>query len=279
MAVSHADDAILDRLGRVTVRAWAAYAARAGGRVIVEDGITFIVGAHPSPVIVNSVFRTDVRRDAASVLERSVELYGSMGHGFGLVTSDHTDADLIDAATTAGWTAVLDVPAMVRRARVPDGPLPPGVEVRRAEPERDIATYRWLATNGFASDEDERAVTEHVFGASSALAEPMTVGVIATADGRPAALAQVDVIDALAYVGWVGTVPEFRRRGIGEAVTREVTNAGFDLGADVAGLEASPMGLALYQRMGYETIGVDRIWMKLDGGPTQIRARSEGPGR
>jgi ribosomal protein S18 acetylase RimI-like enzyme len=254
----------LDRLSRATVRAWAAYATRAGGHAIVDDGITFIVGAHPSPIIVNTAFRTDPGVDAGIVVERSLELYGGLGHGFALVTSDHGDADLAEAAATAGLTRVLDLPAMVCRARIPDHALPAGIDVRRADPERDIQTYRWLVTNGFASDDDEREVTEHVFGTAAALADPATVGIIATLDGEPAAVAQVDVVDRLAYVGWVGTVPELRRRGLGQVVTRAVTNAGFDLGADIAGLEASSMGLSLYERLGYETIGLDSLWMKVD---------------
>jgi ribosomal protein S18 acetylase RimI-like enzyme len=65
----------------------------------------------------------------------------------------------------------------------------------------------------------------------------------------------------MGYVGWVGTLPSFRRRGLGEIVTRAVTNAAFDLGADIVVLEASPMGLPLYEKMGYETVAIDRVWV------------------
>jgi len=71
----------------------------------------------------------------------------------------------------------------------------------------------------------------------------------------------VDVVEGMGYVGWVGTLPAFRRRGLGELVSRAATNAAFELGADIVALEASAMGLPLYSKMGYETVGIDRIWL------------------
>ena len=42
--------------------------------------------------------------------------------------------------------------------------------------------------------------------------------------------------------------------GIAEAVTRHVTNLGFDLGAANVQLQASSMGEPIYRRMGYEDL-------------------------
>ena len=65
----------------------------------------------------------------------------------------------------------------------------------------------------------------------------------------------------LGYVGWVGTLPASRRRGLGELVSRAATNAAFEQGADIAALEASSMALPLHSKLGYETVGIDRIWL------------------
>ena len=37
-------------------------------------------------------------------------------------------------------------------------------------------------------------------------------------------------------------------------MTAAATDAGFDLGADIASLQASPMGKPVYEAMGFETI-------------------------
>jgi predicted acetyltransferase len=59
------------------------------------------------------------------------------------------------------------------------------------------------------------------------------------------------VTHGVAGAYWVGTAPEARGRGLAELCTRAAGNAGFDLGARVAALQASPMGEPVYRRMGY----------------------------
>jgi predicted GNAT family acetyltransferase len=68
------------------------------------------------------------------------------------------------------------------------------------------------------------------------------------------AAAQTLLSHGIAGVYWVGTVDDARGRGLGEAVTRAVTNAAFDLGARANTLQASIMGEPIYRRMGYETL-------------------------
>jgi len=254
-------DDLLARIARTTVAAWGQYASRVGGRVVVDAGLTFVVGTHPTPIIINTIFRTDPSVAPTELFARSQASYGAIGHRFTLLTSDHADADLDDAAEASGWSMAIEVPAMVCRSAVPDRPLPAGASIRRADPLVDIDAFRVVVREGFASDDDEIAAADTVFSSPAALDMPDTVAVIASIDGRDAAAAMVNVIDGMGYVGWVGTLPEFRRRGLGELVSWAATNAAFELGADIVALEASSVGLPLYARIGYETVGIDRIWL------------------
>lgn len=260
-----ADHELLDRISRVTVSAWSSYTTRGGGRVVRDAGVTLIVGTHPTPIIINTVIRTDPTAAPGDVLGRSRAFYAAVGHGFTLLTSDHADGDLDEAAAAAGWTKALELPVMVCRSPLPDGSSPTGVSLRRADPVADIDAFRAVVRDGFASGDDEIAAVEAVFATSAALDDPTTIGLLASVDERDVAVATADVIEGMGYVGWVGTLPSARRRGLGELVTRAATNAAFELGADVVALEASPMGLPLYERMGYEIVSVDRIWLPPDG--------------
>jgi ribosomal protein S18 acetylase RimI-like enzyme len=55
----------------------------------------------------------------------------------------------------------------------------------------------------------------------------------------------------VAGIYWVGTMPAARGKGLAELCTRAAGNAGFDMGARVASLQASVMGEPVYRRMGY----------------------------
>jgi ribosomal protein S18 acetylase RimI-like enzyme len=243
------------------VAAWGQYASRVGGRVVIDEGVTFVVGTHPTPIIINTVFRTDPSLAPMALFARSQAFYRALGHRFTLLTSDHADTDLDDAARASGWTLAIELPAMVCRAAVPDRPLPAGASIRRADPPVDIAAIRTIVREGFASDDDEIAAADTVFSSPAALDMPDTVAVIASIDERDAAVAMVNVIDRMGYVGWVGTLPAFRRRGLGELVSRTATNAAFERGADIVALEASSMAVPLYSKLGYETVGIDRVWL------------------
>ena len=84
--------------------------------------------------------------------------------------------------------------------------------------------------------------------------EPQNEIVLALLDGQPVACAQLLLSHGIAGVYYVGTVEAARGRGLGELVTRAVTNRGFERGAPVVGLQASPMGEPIYRRMGYRAL-------------------------
>lgn len=73
-------------------------------------------------------------------------------------------------------------------------------------------------------------------------------------DSEPAACGQLLRTRDVAGVYAIGVRERFRRRGIGEAITRAVLIAGRKQGCELGVLQASPMGTPVYERMGFETI-------------------------
>ena len=69
------------------------------------------------------------------------------------------------------------------------------------------------------------------------------------------------VAPGIGGVQWVAVLEEARGRGLADACTRAASNAGFELGADCAWLEASHMGEPVYLRMGFEELFSYRIWL------------------
>lgn len=224
---------------------------RAGGTVLDEDGLFFYAGAHPLPVLVNGMMRTDQRLSAAEALARARRFFSSRGRGFTVQLRAHADADLHAAATTAGHTSFGEPPAMVLDHRLPDADPPRGVSLNVVRTADDVAAFAHVNGEAYATYGMPRDTTPALFARAEVLIGPHIVAVVARVDDVPAAAAMTIVTHRVAGIYWVGTVPAMRGRGLAELCTRAATNAGFDLGARIASLQASPMGEPVYRRMGY----------------------------
>lgn len=60
--------------------------------------------------------------------------------------------------------------------------------------------------------------------------------------------------DDVAGVYNIGVVEEYRRRGLGEAMTWAVLRAGREAGCEMGALQSSEMGYSVYEGMGFETV-------------------------
>ncbi|MFD7156662.1 GNAT family N-acetyltransferase [Kribbella sp. NPDC059898] len=79
-----------------------------------------------------------------------------------------------------------------------------------------------------------------------------TSTVVAYVDGTAVACAMAVRSRRTAGVYWVATRPAARRRGYGRLVTAAVARAGFEQGAEVVVLQATVMGVPVYERLGFE---------------------------
>jgi len=226
-------------------------ARRAGGVVHDEDGLMLYAGNHPLPVLVNGVVRTATRITPADLLARADGFFGARGRGYSVLTRAHADEDLAAAATAAGYFASGNSPAMVLEQRLPDVAPAADVTLRRVEEESDASAFGAVMGEAYSTYGMPRECGPALVGTLDVLRAPHVVAVVAALDGAVVAGAMVIVTHGVAGVYWVGTTPAARGRGLAELCTRAAGNAGFDLGARVAALQASVMGEPVYRRMGY----------------------------
>lgn len=76
----------------------------------------------------------------------------------------------------------------------------------------------------------------------------------ATMDRQAVACGLLSVSGNVAGVYNIGVHPDFRRQGLGEAMTWAVLEAGREAGCTVGVLESSEMAYPLYDQMGFETV-------------------------
>jgi GNAT superfamily N-acetyltransferase len=263
----------LEMLDAANYALYRSLAERSGGRVVEHDGLTLVIGRHPSAVIVNTIFRTGRVSDPAAALAFALSQYASIGHGVSLLTTSHADAAIAQAAQDAGWTQLFDLIGMVL-----DGPIAPGSEpadsvVFDMDPTLDLATFRRIELSGFADSQDEAEMIEDLFADSTILVPADTATYLAGQAGAPrsAAAAAAMVVnlpvgsDQIGVIAWVATEPDRRRHGYGGLATQAASNRSFEMGAKAVVLQASPMGLPVYRRLGYRELSAYTIWAPPEG--------------
>jgi GNAT superfamily N-acetyltransferase len=224
---------------------------------LIDSGPGWFFGAGRSvhPVISNVALRIDDELEPTEFLAAADSFFGALGRGYAVWVRGELreDRGVTEAARAAGLVQVYEMPEMVLRQRLEEGPAPAGIELRRVDRREDAADYWRVARAAYASIGFPPEIFSFYDDHSGFAADNLSA-FLACVDGRPAGIAMTIVTHGVAGIYWVGSTEEARRRGIGRAATAAAVNAGFDLGAEVASLQASPMGEPLYRRMGFETI-------------------------
>jgi hypothetical protein len=226
------------------------------------EGWFFGAGRHPHPTISNAAFRADDSLDSEEFVARAKDFFTKRRRGFSVwVRGDQPqDQDLLTACGRAGLELVYAMPEMVLAARPQAPSLPNGAELRQVVTAEQAADYWRIAAASYTS----LGFPPEAFGGyrnHAGLWAENVVAFIACLDGEPVSIAMTIVSQGVAGIYWVGSLEQARGKGLGRAVTAAATNAGFELGAEIASLQASPMGKPIYEAMGYESIFDYRLLM------------------
>jgi ribosomal protein S18 acetylase RimI-like enzyme len=233
-----------------------------GAEIEVGAGWVFGAGRSLHPAISNAAFRVDDELDPGELLERARAFFAARKRGFAVWAraGDKADRGLIARAEEDGLQPVFEMPEMVLDRRAEEQPPPAGVALQRVSSAEDADEYWQVAAGAYASigfPPEVFAFYENHEG----LEADNAAAFLARLDGRPAGIAMTIVSHGVAGIYWVGSTEVARGRGLGWMVTAAAVNAGFDRGAEIASLQASPMGESLYRRMGFETIFKYRLLM------------------
>jgi GNAT superfamily N-acetyltransferase len=230
--------------------------------VEAEPGWLFGAGSATHPVISNAAFRRDDSVNAEDFVARAKEFFAARDRGFSIWVraGQAADDDLADAAETAGFQAVYEMPEMLLGNELATEPLPAGAELRQLSAESEAPGFWQVAKEAYASNGFPPEVFAGYTDHSGLLAENV-VAFLVYLDGEPASIAMTIASHGVAGIYWVGSTERARGQGLGRAVTVAATNAGLGLGAEIASLQASPMGKPIYTKLGYETAFDYRLLM------------------
>lgn len=253
-----AGDPLSERAHRNYVESSRCFARFAGAYGAIEetDGLVLCASGSPFPALLNVAWRVNGAMDADEALDRADRWFGRRDRGYTVNVRDgfDHDDDLRTAAEEHGMIPLLGSPEMVCRRRIEDTPDPDGVELRWVADRATLEDFVTVNDAAYQSLGMTPGVVHQAIRDLAAFTANSVHSVVAYDDEQPLAAAQGILSDDIAGIYWVGVLDAARGRGLGEAVTRAVTNRAFDEGATASTLQASSMGEALYDRMGYDTL-------------------------
>jgi ribosomal protein S18 acetylase RimI-like enzyme len=224
---------------------------RSRGALLEEDGLMLLAG--PSRFL-RIGMRTDTRLEPAEVMRRAEAFFADREPGWTLCVRGEADAGLAEAAASAGFALGWEEIAMTLEEPPAPGGLPAGTELRQVTTAADVRDFATVVTAANDRAEAERALI--VFERPESILAPHVRAFVAADAEGPVSTAMTLVSHGVAGVYWVATVERARRRGLGDALTRAATRAGFDMGGRAAWLGASRMGASLYRSIGFRDLDV-----------------------
>jgi hypothetical protein len=226
------------------------------GALLQGGGVVLCASGTWIPVVANGAFRSDDSLNGAALVSAADAFFSGLQRGFTVKVRDSgEDDDLRLACQEAGLEAFGDsVPEMICRTPLPEATPTDDVTVRLVDDEDGVREFVSVNAEAYATYGMPPEVLVDVFeDVPAVLADPAASIVVARRGDQPVATAMVYESDEVASLQWVGTVPATRGAGLGALVTVAVTNLAFARGASSCSLQASPMGVSVYQRLGYET--------------------------
>ncbi len=217
-----------DRYVATLVAIWEAFAAAGGGEVIQEQGYVF--ARHPHPIFNNALLLHPDPTALSSIMAR-----------FG------------DAGEWAVWTCALDTATVAAAAGL----------------QRDVVTTPMMADLEFSEPQTD-AMIEPAPGHDPAIVVELNglpASLVAGVKGLRATVVGGGTSGLLSFpndgdlnISFVATRPDARGQGLASAAVATALVEARQEGLRTASLQATPMGMGLYQRLGFVPIGEWQEW-------------------
>ena len=254
----------MDRLGELghlaDVNLAATWATLAGNGRTMRVGGLQLCATGIQAAFFNGAYLTAPAAEPAEAIDRAIEFMARHDVPWLLWVRTGVDDATLDAGRAAGLRDAGGPPALGLAPIPARPPVPDGLVIELVGDTAGIDVHHDLTCRAF----DMPIEMVRALVSERTLAHPFTKILVGRVDGVPVATSVVCTSGTTAGIYNVGTPPEHRRRGYGEALTWAAVEAGMRLGADHSILQASPSGRPVYERMGFVHLG---DYIQLEGPP------------
>ncbi|MDQ2910051.1 MAG: GNAT family N-acetyltransferase [Actinomycetota bacterium] len=172
-----------------------------------------------------------------------------LGTPFTVMTRTGKTPAVEAAARELGLTNEIRIPGMTVTAQELND-FSGDLEVIRVETADGLAQALAVGASGFGVPAD---LVASIYALEVAELEGLET-YLGRVDGRDVSTAVGFTIGGTTGIFSVATPEEHRGRGYGAAITAHAVRDGFAAGADLAGLQSSPMGESVYRRLGFREV-------------------------
>ena len=167
-------------------------------------------------------------------------------------TPDDLDRVLVGLGLTA---AEGELAMAMDLAGLPPAEALPGLQIARVRTRAELSTFATLSAGNWTPP-DRDVVRFYELGAGALLSDGCPLALyLGWQDGEPVATAEATVAGGVAGLYNIATLPAFRRRGIGRAMTLRPLADARAAGCATAVLQAAPDGVSIYERAGFRAFG------------------------
>jgi len=251
-----ADLRLLNRFDYVLAESFRQTIRDCAGEIWEANGVVSWASSlkQASPAHANGVMRMNRLMSAREVMGITAGFFRARGHGYTvLVRSD--DRALTGEIKRSGWGLEAEHVALVLTGPLAVPTSTKGVDRRRVKNPSGMLDFCATITAAMGSGQDVQRFVNLGLRRIQALLAPSKAAFLAYDEGTAAACALGSVIDGVVFIGWVGTKPEHRRRGLGTSVTEAAVQAWFDQGASLAAALSPLTAVPLLATLGCEEVG------------------------
>lgn len=153
------------------------------------------------------------------------------------------------------WEHIKGMPAMSRGLdALPEISLPKEVEIVRVQSKQDQADWLDVLMEGFEEPPASRPDFQEYLANSLTEPNPVFEHFIARWQGEPCAISTLLRAEYGAGIYHVTTLPRYRGKKLGKALTLAAMQSARDSGFKEAILFATPSGFPIYQQLGFQTV-------------------------
>jgi N-acetylglutamate synthase len=231
-----------------------------GGTTEKIGGLTAVRSGMPGSSF-NVVFALNHPESSAQLRDGIERLFLRSHTEFQIVTLPETLDELEPIIQEMNLTEREVFPGMVLYPIPDGGPSPNGdLQIRQVSGSDEVADFLRTGASGFGTPPNFFDAWRAGILSGASIPWSRGANYLGYFGGKPVATSIRIRTGDVAGLYFVSTIPQFRRRGFGEAMTRRAIADGRSGGCSVAYLQASKMGRPVYERMGFSVLEEYSEW-------------------